>query len=422
VIKVSFALSCLLLSIPCGAADIQLTPHLSDRMWQALETPNENVNQQERSILSATLALEQGNPKKALIALDTPTSATDPLANLLKAEAHRVSAMQAVSSAGDYAKHLKLSKQQFAAIDLSADISEATVRLQAFADKIDGTTGFPLDLLQIGSNIKNIFLVDKVRARLFIYQRDIHGEFVRVADEYVVTGAEGGDKEKRGDARTPNGVYRFTSIRHDPALRARYGPVVFPIDYPNALDDLEGKTGDGIWMHGYSENTKRRPPQDTRGCFALPNPVLKRMEAYVKPGQSWVVIGENFTFAERSNQTALLASLQTSIKTWLRDWESLDSEAYLSHYHESFRSGNYDLNQWRSYKTRVNQNKKYIQVTLDDITIIHDPTPWHDGEIAVVEFQQDYLSNNFNDIGKKRLYLTRHSADSPWQILIEESL
>jgi len=422
VIKISFALSCLLLSFSSAAADFQLTPHLSERMWQALETPNESVNPQERSILSATLALEQGNPKKALIALDTPTVDADPLASLLKAEAHRVSALQAVSSAGDYAKHLKLSKQQFAAIDLSDDLNEATVRLQAFADKVDGTSGFPLDLLKIGSNIKNIFLVDKVRARMFVYQRDAQGEFVRVANEYVVTGAEYGDKEKRGDARTPNGIYRFTSVRHDPALRARYGPVVFPIDYPNALDNLDGKTGDGIWMHGYPENTKRRPPQDTRGCFALPNPVLKRMEAYVQPGKSWVVIGENFTFTDRAKQTDLLASIQSSIQAWQQDWESLDSEAYLSHYHESFRSGKYDLKRWKSYKTRVNGNKKYVKVTLNDLTIIHDPTPWKEGEITVVEFKQGYTSSNYSDTGKKRLYLTRRDAQSPWQILIEKSL
>jgi len=422
VIKISFALSFLLLSLPAVAADIQLTPLLSNKMWEALEITNEDVNPQERSILSATLALEQGDPKKALIALDTPTVDTDPLASLLKAEAHRVSALQAVSQAGKYAKHLTLSQQQFAAIDLSDDLNEATVRLQAFADKVDGTSGFPIDLLKIGSQIKSIFLVDKARSRLFVYQRNALGEFVRVADEYVVTGAKGGDKEKRGDARTPNGIYRFTSIRHDPALRARYGPVVFPIDYPNALDSLEGKTGGGIWMHGYSENTKRRPPQDTRGCFSLPNPVLKQMEAYVQPGQSWVVIGEDFAFVDRTKQTDLLTSIQSSIQAWQQDWESMDSEAYLSHYHERFRSGKYDLKHWKSYKTRVNGNKKYIQVAMDDITIIHDPTPWNEGEISVVEFTQGYTSSNYNDTGKKRLYLTRKDKQSPWQILIEKSL
>ncbi|PCI02717.1 MAG: hypothetical protein COB79_01715 [Zetaproteobacteria bacterium] len=421
--KVSLALCCILFSSQALAEIIQLSTNLSDKMWLALEQSNpESLGAQERSILGATLALEENNPEKALVMLDTPSTQADPLANLLKAEAHRRAALQAVSSVGDYAKHHKLSQQQFAAIDLSEDLTEATVRLQAFADKVDGTAGFPFDILMINDNIYTVFLVDKARSRLFVYQRNNDGKLVRVADEYVVTGSKGGDKTARGDKKTPNGIYRFTSILHDPALRARYGPVVFPIDYPNALDKLKGKTGDGIWMHGYPENKTRRPPQDTRGCFALPNPVLKQMEAYVKPGKTWVVIGENFKFVQREQQAELLTSIQTSIQNWEHDWESLDANAYLSHYHEQFRSGKYDLKRWKLYKKRVNSPKKYIRVSLEDMAIIHDPTPWQDGEMVVVEFKQAYKSSNYSDSGLKRLYLTRSDGQSAWQILIEESL
>ena len=404
------------------ASEVHITPDLSQRMWQALEQPDAQIDPEERSILGATLALKQNNPEKALLMLNMMKTNADPLANLLRAEAHRREALKAVSSAGDYAKHRKLAAKQLAAIDLNDDLHEATVRLQAFADKIDGTSGFPLDVLMLAPDVQSIFLVDKARSRLFVYHRDANGKWVRVADEYVVTGAKGGDKQRRGDARTPNGIYRFTSIRHDPALRAQYGPVVFPIDYPNALDKLHGKTGDGIWMHGYPESKKRRPPQDTRGCFALPNPVLKQMEAYVKPGQSWVVIGEDFAFGNKSGQTPLLTSIQSAIQAWEQDWESLNHEAYLSHYHKQFRSGKHDLKSWNRYKQRINSRKTYIHITLDDMTIIHDPNPWQEGEIAVVEFEQTYQSNNYNDKGKKRLYLARDHTQSPWKILIEESL
>ncbi|MDQ7005418.1 MAG: L,D-transpeptidase family protein [Ghiorsea sp.] len=422
--RISLILCCVLLfSSQAFAEIIQLSANLSHKMWQTLEKNDaEGLGVHERSILGATLALEENNPKKALLMLDIPSSQGDPLANLLKAEAHRRAALEAVSSVGDYAKHHKLSKQQFAAIDLSEDLTEATVRLQAFADKIDGTAGFPFDILQVNNHIFTVFLVDKARSRLFVYQRNSDGELVRVADEYVVTGAKGGDKKARGDSKTPNGIYRFTTIRHDPALRAQYGPVVFPIDYPNALDKLQGKTGDGIWMHGYPEHKTRRPPQDTRGCFALPNTVLKQMEAYVKPGQTWVVIGENFKFVARKQQTDLRSSIQASIQSWKHDWESLDADAYLSHYHTDFRSGKYNLKRWKSYKKRVNSPKKYIRVGLKDMAIIHDPTPWKKGEMVVVEFKQRYQSSNYSDSGQKRLYLTRNSSESPWQILIEESL
>ena len=405
------------------AAELPSDANLTQKMWQSLDNPEEtNMSAQERGILGATLALKQNDPEKALQILNSPNAQRDPLANLLKAEAHRRAALKAVSSVGDYAKHSKLSKQQFAAIDLSDDLSEATVRLQAFADKVDGTQGFPFDVLQTNTHIKSIFIVDKSRSRMFVYQRDAQGEFKRVADEYIVTGAKGGDKKTRGDARTPNGIYRFTSVRHDPALRAKYGPVVFPIDYPNMLDRYHGKTGDGIWMHGYPENKLRRPPQDTRGCFALPNPNLKKMEAYVTPKQSLVLIGNDFSFGDNEKQQALLASVQSSIQTWLADWQSLDSDAYLSHYHDKFRSGKYNLKRWQRYKKRVNGNKKFIEVSLDHVTIIHDPNMWAEGEIVMVEFKQTYRSSNYSDQGHKRLYLARDNATQAWKILIEESL
>ncbi|WP_038247200.1 L,D-transpeptidase family protein [Ghiorsea bivora] len=405
------------------AVDLPNDANLTQKMWQSLENPEStNISPQERGILGATLALKQNDPEKALQILNSPSAQNDPLANLLKAEAHRRAALKAVSSVGDYAKHSKLSKQQFAAIDLSDDLSEATVRLQAFADKVDGTQGFPFDVLKTNSHIQSIFIVDKSRSRMFVYQRDTQGEFQRVADEYIVTGAKGGDKKTRGDARTPNGIYRFTAVRHDPALRAKYGPVVFPIDYPNMLDRYHGKTGDGIWMHGYPENKLRRPPQDTRGCFALPNPNLKKMEAFVTPKQSLVLIGNDFSFGDTKKQQALLSSVQNSIQTWIQDWQSLDSDAYLSHYHEKFRSGKYNLKRWKSYKKRVNARKSFIEVQLNDINIIHDPNLWPEGEVVMVEFSQKYRSNNYNDTGAKRLYLARHDANQTWKILIEENL
>jgi len=413
----------LLLSHTAQATDIVANHALMTRLWSVLESDNvEYLDEQDRSLLSATLALKENNHQKALSMLASPVNSQDPLISLLKAEAYRRAALEAVTTAGSYAKHPKTSQRLFAAIDLSPDLSEADVRLQAFAEKVDGTTGYPLDLLLLNDTIQTVFLVDKTRSRLFVYQRNNAGELIRVADEYVVTGANRGDKKSRGDARTPNGIYRFTSVRHDSALTARYGPVVFPIDYPNALDQLHGKTGDGIWMHGYPHDVKRRPPQDTRGCFALPNEKLKQMEAYVTPGKSWVIIGENFIFDAKEKQSNLLESIQQAIDVWRQDWSSLDTSAYLSHYHKSFRSGKYNLKRWRNYKTKVNQRKKFIDVKLTHMSILHDPTLWDEGEVTVVEFSQHYQSNNYKDISQKRLYLTRDNHQAPWKILIEESI
>jgi murein L,D-transpeptidase YafK len=376
----------------------------------------------EQQVLKATLALKGGSPERALDYLKHEKSDNDPLIALLEAEAHRQSAVLAVARAGTYARGLQDEKKNLENADLSSGLGEANVRLNAFIDQLDGIYGSPMHLLQLGADIKSVFLVDKARSRMFVYERNSNDEFERVADEYIVTGAKGGDKQKRGDARTPNGVYRFVKRLDDHELEARYGPVAFPIDYPNELDRLHHKNGHGIWMHGYPVGVGRRPPQDTRGCFALPNDRLLAMAEHVYLKQSWVIVGENFVFDQKERQSALLNSVKSVLNQWKQDWSSLDTEAYLNHYHNAFRSGKRNLAGWKRYKRRVNSNKSFINVSISDLSLIHDPSSWPEGEIVVAEFNQHYRSSNYQDITRKRIYLARTGSDGEWQVLIEESV
>lgn len=410
---------------PLWADDLPV-PDSHQRALQALEQGDAAVVQElsepDRWLLRATIALKDGSPNRALQYLERVPGGKDPLLALLKAEAHRQSAVLAVSSAGEYARSLEREREQLESADFSAGLGEADVRLDAFMERLDGVHGEPLALLQLSGQVRSVFMVDKARSRMFVYQRGEDGTFQRVADEYVVTGAKSGDKQKQGDARTPNGIYRFIKRIEDEKLEARYGPVVFPIDYPNELDRIHRKNGHGIWLHGYPDGIGRRPPRDTRGCFALPNPRLLAVGEYVQPGQSWVIVGENFAFNEPERKDALRQSLLNTIEAWRRDWSALDTEAYLAHYHPQFRSGKYDLAAWKRYKQRVNENKSYIDVTLSDLTLVYDATRWPEGEVAVAEFVQHYQSNNYADKGRKRIYLARDSEAAAWRVLIEESL
>jgi len=175
-------------------------------------------------------------------------------------------------------------------------------------------------------------------------------------------------------------------------------------------------------MHGYPEGVDRRPPQDTRGCFALPNDRLLEMTRYVHLKQSLVVVGEQFIFDRDEQKTDLRDSVKAALDDWQQDWSSLDNDAYLSHYHDGFRSGKYNLNSWKRYKKRVNGSKSFIEVSLSEINLIHDPSRWPEGEVVVAEFDQKYRSNNYQDLTRKRVYLARQADDTPWRILIEESV
>ncbi len=377
------------------------------------------------AILKAAGALRVGEPEQAISTLQEARKKDsalldDPLAAMIEAEAYRRSAIRAVARAGDYARGLSNEEQQLQGADLSQGMAEADQRLRAFIDRIDGIAGVPLALLDVGSDIKNVFLVDKGRSRMFVYERDAAGDWQRISDEYVVTGAKAGDKLIAGDKRTPNGVYRFVQKLSGSKLDDRYGPAAFPIDYPNEIDKLNHKNGGGIWMHGYPSGVDRRPPRDTKGCFALPNERLLAMAEHVHLGQSWVVVGEHFVFGEAQARQALRDDVLASLKAWSRDWASRNSDAYLAHYHPKFQSETRDLAAWSAYKRRVNAAKSFIHVSLDDFTLIRVPDPVGFNEMVVAEFNQDYVSDNFADISRKRLYLVRDHKSEAWRILIEK--
>lgn len=385
---------------------------------QAVKT----LTSQERAILQATVALKSDQPAEALTLLAKTRHAKDPLVALLEAEAHRRQAIAAVRQAGSLGGDTKAQQQLLASADLNDGLGEADARLRAFQDRLNRQVGEPTDILLPGPNVANIFMFDKARNRMFVYAPGRNGKLQQITDEYVVTGTVFGDKQRRGDGRTPHGVYRFVKKLQGKQLESRYGPVAFPIDYPNELDLLHNKSGSGIWLHGYPMDVSRRPPQDTRGCFSLANDRLLSIARHVKLKHSWVIVGEHFNFDQPKKKQQLLASVQRDIEAWRQDWTNLDTEAYLAHYHPRFRSGKRDLAAWKRYKRRVNANKKFVDVALSKMTLIHDPNRWPEGEMVVAEFDQSYRSSNYADHGRKRLYLARSSATTPWKILLEESL
>lgn len=272
----------------------------------------------------------------------------------------------------------------------------------------------PEQLLRFAANQAYAVFVDLARNRLFLFRNNA-GEPELVADYYVSGGKNGTRKRKRGDRRTPLGVYFITERLPGKSLPDKYGPMAFPVDYPNAWDQRQGRTGSGIWLHGVSSETYSRPPLDSDGCVALTNEQLLEVAPMLSIGTTPVIIGENLAWTERAALTPRKAGVEAAVELWRRDWQSGDVESYLSHYADDFSARGMNKAQWADYKRQVAAGKTFVGVELQNLGVLGYPD---EPNMVAVTFTQDYRSNNFNARANKRQFW-RQGADSQWRIVYE---
>lgn len=367
----------------------------------------------EALLLKGVLNFHLGETELALHELERLVSRAPEfhLAHLVRADllAARVTPLSDIGSPG----FLDAGDAQLLALR-----DEIQTRLRAHINQPDRRK-VPLQFLQLNADMHTALLVDKSRNRLYLFERRAADEPpVLVRDFYVSTGRKTGNKSVEGDLRTPEGVYFITSWIPDDKLPEKYGVGAFPMDYPNSLDRQQGKTGDGIWLHGTDRIYYSRPPLDSEGCVVMSNIDLQGIRHLIKPGITPIVIAEEVQWVEEQVWYATRARILAALEQWRHDWESLDVERYLSHYAESFRSPEHDYTAWSDYKRRVAQNKTRQEIALDDVSLFYSPVPAVQAQdTVVVRFRQNYRSNNFNSVANKRLYLARN--EDAWKIVYE---
>jgi murein L,D-transpeptidase YafK len=237
-----------------------------------------------------------------------------------------------------------------------------------------------------------------------------------VKDYYISVGRNGIDKLREGDKRTPLGVYHVRANLPRQKLPDFYGSGALPINYPNELDRIEGRTGHGIWLHGVPSDTFARPPQSSDGCVVLANPDFDALLPLMQIGLTPVVIAPRIDWVDAGTVEASRASLAQAVEAWRRDWEGRDMQAYLRHYSPAFSSGSAarDLAAWSEQKSQVNASKTWVRIGLRNTSMFLDPNR---DNLAVVQFEQDYASNNLNQQMRKRQYWKLEGGR--WRIVYE---
>jgi len=194
----------------------------------------------------------------------------------------------------------------------------------------------PSQFLALAPRYRHAIAVDAALSRLYLFENTPQGLRL-VADYYASVGKLGIEKVAEGDQRTPLGVYFITS-RLDPAtLRDFYGSGALPLNYPNPLDQLRGKTGSGIWLHGTPPGQFARAPQATDGCVALSNPDLERLLRTVEPRTTPVVIARQLQWVQPQKIEAERKAFETVLDSWRSAKTEGDMQRLLGFYAPDFQ-------------------------------------------------------------------------------------
>lgn len=129
-----------------------------------------------------------------------------------------------------------------------------------------------------GPEVTQIYVSKKSR-KMYL----LHGETVLKEYRVNLGFAPNGHKAKKGDGRTPEGIYRIDRRNPNSAYHLSIG-----ISYPNARDVARARAagvepGGDIFIHGASK--KRSDKGDwTAGCIAVTNKEMEEIYAMVGTG------------------------------------------------------------------------------------------------------------------------------------------
>ena len=274
----------------------------------------------------------------------------------------------------------------------------------------------PRYLPQLSPEQTHAIVVDSHLSRVYLFRNE-SGSPRLVRDFYSSLGKRGVAKQREGDKKTPIGVYYITSAIPGSKLPDFYGWGALPINYPNEWDTRLGRTGNGIWIHGVPPETYARAPFASDGCVALANPEMAELAEHVHTGVTPVIIAQQVEWVTPAALRSEADDFRRTLATWQHDWESRNTEKYLSHYAASFRAPGLDLATWSARKRNINAARAWIGIDITNVSALRSPEAL---PLMVVTFEQGYRSEGGQRRTRKRQYWVQEAGG--WKIAYEAAV
>jgi murein L,D-transpeptidase YafK len=275
----------------------------------------------------------------------------------------------------------------------------------------------------------SILVANKAQKTLYIVKQNAGMEW-RIEKEYPIAIGAGlsGPKLAAGDKRTPEGIYFILLRKIKSELNEIYGPLAYVLNYPNDDDRREGRTGQGIWIHGTKGDGD---PVPTKGCLSLKNSMVLDIQNDIADGRGTPVVivndsvnGDPLSHIDFDKintmrievftvQAKLLADVTIFLNNWVTAWESRDIDRYAQFYSESnFNSQGMKWNAWKEKKVQTFKAYASINVDIDNVKL----TDWSENSIEI-KFLQNYKSDQKYFENGKKLLLEKDSLS--WKITRE---
>ena len=274
----------------------------------------------------------------------------------------------------------------------------------------------PAYLLQLPASLETVLVAETGTSTLHRF-KVATGRIEQHDERYMSIGQNGVGKQRPWDRRTPLGIYFVVEQLDTTRMHERYGPTAFPLDYPNIWDRRNRRGGDGIWIHGVTPNSGRRPPLDTDGCIALPNDELLALAEQLQPTVTPVIVTRQMRWQEPDTVAASRGALAAALDVWAESISGGDLHQYLSLYAEDFVYRGMTRDDWSAYRLQSFRNAPASELELQDVLILADPE--EDG-LYLTRFKQRIVTGNRIVVTTKRLYW-RTNSNGQLRIVAEDN-
>ncbi len=272
---------------------------------------------------------------------------------------------------------------------------------------------FPEQLLQIADTkafAKYVFIVDKSLRTLFLYERE-DSKIKKVGEFPTDIGKNDGNKMKRDDHKTPEGIYFFQNLKKPPEIPFdTYGKMAFTLDYPNIFDIRSGKSGSGIWLHSIPDTVALT--RGSKGCVVVRNEVIEKLTQYIQLKETPILIFDSVKFVPVSEHELKKNEIHGFIDGWKTAWQSKSIDQYMGFYDEGFKSMGYNKKRWQKYKSGLIGKYEFIKVSFDQpFILIHN-------DQLIIKALQKYVSDKHTDFGIKTIHAVK--VDGKYKIISED--